>query len=130
MQIKAGTAIDGNGNFTFTEFAPGADGEMPQGPYCVLLEKGEGYSYAQAYADGDLAQVYVPLPGDELNLLWSAAGTGTGDTVDEMAKAIVDNGTGLLIATTGTPEDEPFAACEPLADVVATGTMCHCIRCG
>ena len=130
MQIKAATAINGNGQFTFTEYAPGGDGQMPIGPYLVLLEKGEGYTYATAYATGEHCHVYCPLPGDELNLLWSAAGTGTGDAVAVGDKAIVDNSTGLLIDTTGTPEDEPFIACEALTDVVATGTLVHCMRCG
>ena len=130
MQIKAATSIDGNGHFTFTEYNRGADGDRPAGPLFVLLEKGEGYSYDTAYADGDWCQVYCPLPGDELNLLWSTAGTGTGDSVAVGDLAIVDDGTGLLVATTGTPETEPFVACEALTDTESTGTMCHCMFTG
>jgi hypothetical protein len=130
MQIKAATAIDGNGHFTFTQYNRDADGNRPAGPYFVLMEKGEGYTYAEAYSDGDHCHVYAPLPGDELNILWSTAGTGTGDSVAVGALAIIDDGTGLLVATTGTPEDEPFVACEALTDTTATGTLTHCMRCG
>lgn len=123
VQKKAGTAPDGNGHFIWTEFNRDADGNRPAGALGVLLEKGEGYSYADAYADGDHCFVYLPLPGDQLNMLWSAAGTGASDAIDELDLGIVDDGTGLLVATTGSPEIEPFAALEAVADVVATGTL-------
>ena len=130
MQIKAATAIDGNGHFTFTEYDRDADGERPAGPLFVLLEKGEDYTYDDAYADEDHCFVYCPLTGDELNMLWSAAGTGSSDAVAVGDLAIADDGTGLLVATTGTVESEPFVACEALTDVESTGTMCHCMYTG
>jgi hypothetical protein len=129
MQIKADTAIDGNGHFTFEAFNRDADGDNPQGPLFVLLEKGEGYTYATAYANGDHGFLYCPLPADELNLLWAAAGTATTDSVAVGDLAIVNDGDGLLIDTTGSPEQEPFMACEALTDVVAAGTMCHVMKC-
>jgi hypothetical protein len=40
------------------------------------------------------------------------------------------DGTGLLIATTGSPEIEPFMCLETASDVVAAGTLLHCIFTG
>jgi len=130
MQIKAATAMDGNGRHTWEAYNRDADGNRPQGPLAVLLERGEGYDYETAYATGYQCFLYIPLPGDEMNLLWSTAGTGESDSVAVGDLAIVDDGTGYLVATTGTPESEPFMAMEALTDTTATGTMCWCIFTG
>jgi len=120
---KTAVAADGNGLHTWGVYDRAADGERPAGAYAILLERGEGYTYATAYTTGDHCEVYIPLSGDEVNVLWSASGTGTGDSVAVGDLAIVEDGTGLLIDTTGTPESEPFASCEVVTDVVAAGTM-------
>lgn len=123
MQIEAGTAVNGNGDHTWVVFNRDADGDRPLGPLAVLLERGEGYDYETAYETGGQAFLYIPLPGDELNVLWSAAGTGTGDAVTVGLLGIVDDGTGLLVTTTGSPQTEPFMAMEAVSDVTATGTL-------
>lgn len=122
MQLTT-TAVDGNGRHTWVVFNRDADGNRPAGPLAVLLERGEGYTYDTAYTDGDQCFLYIPLPGDELNLLWSTAGTGASDATAVGDIAIVDDGTGLLVATTGSPEIEPFVAMEVVSDTVAAGTM-------
>ena len=73
--------------------------------------------------------MYVPLPGDELNLRWSEAGTGTGDAVAVGDLAMVDDGSGLLVDTS-SPEVEPFMAMEAVTDVTATGTLVWCMATG
>lgn len=123
MQRKAATAVDNNGRHTWVVYNRDADGDRPAGAIAVLLERGEGYTYETAYTTGHQCFLYIPLPGDELNVLWSAAGTGTGDSVAVGDLAIVDDGTGLLVATTGSPQNEPFVAMEAVTDVVAAGTM-------
>ena len=54
-------------------------------------------------------------------LLQDVAGTGDSHAIGD--RFIVDNGTGKLIATTGTPESEPFILMEtvaaPTADALA-----------
>ena len=129
MEVSA-VAVDAMGRHTWGVYNPGGDGQMPIGPYAVLLERGEGYNYTTIYVSGYPCFLYVPLPGDELNLLWSEAGTGTGDAVAVGDKAEVDDGTGLLIDTTSTPESEPYIAMEAVSDVVATGTMVWCMATG
>jgi hypothetical protein len=126
MQLKSATEPKG-GLFTYEAYDRTADGNRPQGPHAVLLEKDpEGKTYADIYADGDLGKVYIPLPGDEMNLLVSAAGTGEDDAQAIGALYIVDDGTGYLVATTGSPECEPFVCRETATDVVATGTLLRC----
>lgn len=123
MQIKAATDPVGN-RFTFEAYNRDADGNRPQGPIMVLLEDAiSGKTKDDAYVDGDPCRVYCPLPGDMLNVRWSASGTGTGDAVAIGDLAIVNDGDGLLIDTTGSPESEPFVALEAVSDVTSTGTL-------
>lgn len=123
MQIKAATEPVGN-RFTWEAFNRAADGDRPQGPIAVLLEDViSGKTKDDAYVDGDPCRMYCPLPGDMLNVRWSATGTGTGDSVAIGDLAVVNDGDGLLIDTASTPESEPFVALETVADVVAAGTL-------
>jgi hypothetical protein len=94
----------------------------------VLLERGEGYDYETAYETGGQAFLYIPLPGDEMNLLWTTAGTGTGDSLTVGQIGSVEDGTGFIVDTTG--ETEPFMAMEALADTTATGTLAWVIYSG
>lgn len=130
MQLSTGVAVDGNGRHTWIVYQPGTDGDRPVGPLAVALEKGEGNDFDQAYVTGDRGFLYVPLAGDEMNMRWSAAGTGAADATTVGLLAIVDTGTGLLVDTTGSVESEPFAAMEAVTDVVATGTLVWCIATG
>lgn len=71
----------------------------------------QGRTNANAYADGERVFAYCPLPGDELNVRVQASvgNLAIGD------KLIIDSATGELIATTGTPEMEPFIVLETSA---------------
>jgi len=129
VQIKATDLVSGRP--VFEKYNRDADGNRPQGPFFVVLEDTlQGKTYSDSYSDGDRVFVYAPLPGEELNVLWSAAGTGTGDSVAIGDLAIPDDGTGLLITTTGTPECEPFMAMEAVSDVTAEGTLVRCMFTG
>ena len=127
MQIQAGTAVDGNGHHTYEAYDRDADGDRPRGPFAVLLhDDKQGKTVNDAYVSGTLGEVYFPLPGDELNLLFkNISGTGTGDELDEGDIMIVDDGTGKLIRATGSSESpgslecEPFIALEAVEDVTA-----------
>lgn len=129
VQIKASAGIDSNGNFTFELYNADADGGRPKGPIIVLLEDdGQGKTVSDAYAAGNLAPGYIPLPGDELNLLLlDIAGTADDHTIGEML--IIDDTTGKFIATTGSPESEPAQLLETITDPVAD-TLAHCIWTG
>lgn len=128
VQIQAATALVG-GRFTFEIYNADADGGRPKGPYIVLLEdQWQGKTTSDAYAAGDRCFGYVPLPGDELNLLLlNIAGTGDDHAKGEIL--IVDDTTGKLIATTGSPETEVAMVLETVTDPTAD-TLCWCIWTG
>ena len=74
-------------------------------------------------------RMYCPIPGDELLVRVSAAGTGTGDAQAIGDKLILATG-GTFIATTGAPEAEPFEVMEEIDDVTAAGDLVHVIFTG
>jgi len=127
MTIKAATEPT-SGRYTWEPF--NTDGNATRQLIAVLLEPFHGASYNTAYTTGERCRLYVPAAGEELNVLVSASGTGTGDSIaiGDLLEAV--DGTGLLIATTGTPELEPFLCLETTSDVVATGTLVHCVYTG
>lgn len=129
LQIDASAGINANGHFDFELAAPDADGGRPKGPLLVLLENDlEGKLMTEAYADSALVRCYVPLAGDELNLLLAdVSGTADDHAIGEML--IVDTGTGKLNATTGTPESESFMLLETITDPTAD-TLAHVIYTG
>lgn len=122
LQKQTATALKG-GRETWELYNADADGGRPKGPFIVLIEDYlQGQLASTAYAAGAFAFGYIPLPGDELNLLVAnIAGTADDHAVGEML--IVDDTTGLLIATTGTPETEVAqlneAITDPTADTLA-----------
>lgn len=101
-----------------------ADGTRPKGGLficCVeslgeLAEKGiDPAVTTNAFAAGERALYYSPRAGEQFNLVYKNV-TGTADDVAAGDMLIVDDGTGKLIVTTGTPETEPFKAMTALVD--------------
>jgi len=128
MQIKAATEPVG-GRHTWEVYNASADGD--QRIIAVLLpDQLQGKIATDAYVTGSRCFLYCPAMGEELNMLVSAAGTGTGDSVAIGDLLIVDDGTGLLVATSSGEESEPFVVMETLTDVVAGGTLTHCMFTG
>jgi hypothetical protein len=118
MQIDASVALKA-GKHTWKVYTRDADGDQPAGPFAVVdHEPYLGRDATTAYAAGDFAKLYIPLPGDELNLLFKNL-TGTADDVAIGTIMTVDTTTGKLIPTTGTPETEPAVALEALTDPTA-----------
>jgi hypothetical protein len=125
MMIEAAVEPVG-GKYSYAVYNRDADGNRPSGAVCVLLPKqDETRTRDTAYADNERCFVYYPLPGDELNMLVTASGTGTGDSQAIGDLYIAEDATGLLVATTGSPETEMFASKETVSDVVAAGTLVH-----
>jgi hypothetical protein len=118
LQLDPSVALQ-SGLFTAKIYDRAADGDRPAGPICVLLDDPlQGKLTSTAYAAGEIAKVYHPLPGDELNcLLLDVAGTADDHALGEIL--MVDDGTGKLIATTGTPQSAPFQLNEAITDPVA-----------
>jgi len=102
------------GRYTWEVFNGAADGE--RNLIVVAIEsKLNGGTNSTAYAAGDRIFMYVPAIGEQLNVLVqaSAGALAIGQ------KMIVDDGTGELILTTGTPEAEPFICMETASDPAA-----------
>lgn len=128
MQIKAATAKVG-GLFTWEVYNRDASSNRPQGPLGVLCEdRLQGKLITDAYVSGTHGQIYIPTFGDELLMLVkNIAGTETFAIGDIM---IVEDGSGLLIDTTGSPEIEPFMLAEPDTSVWSADTHMHCFFTG
>lgn len=121
MQIKAATAADGNGRFTWEVYNTSADGE--QRLVAVLLpDVLRGKTATDAYASGDRCFLYCPVAGEELNMLVTDVDTGTADTFAIGDLLMIDDGTGKLVDTTGTPEMESFICLETNPDTTSTQT--------
>lgn len=118
MQKDPTVALSG-GRHTFKIYDRAADGDRPAGALWVLLADNlQGKGPTDAYAAGDRARFYCPKPGDELNLLMADV-SGTGDDHTKGELMMVDDGTGKLIATTGSPQSAPFQLLETVTDPVA-----------
>ena len=127
MQVKAGVALDGSGRLTWEKFNGAADGERTL--IAILREDlMTGRKKTDAYADGDRIYLYCPIPGDELQVLVKNE-TGTAESFQVGDKLIADDGTGLFVPTTGTPESEPFIVCEEI-EAITADTHCHCLFTG
>lgn len=123
VQIDVSEGIsDATGRFDWEVFNSDADGD--QRLVAVLLEDSlQGKAATAAYVDRDHCFVYVPLPGDELNCIVSnLAGTADDHSFGDLL--MIDDGTGELIATTGSPESEPFILLEAITDPTAD-TLAH-----
>ena len=109
MQLDTSVALRA-GVSTAVVYNRDADGNRPAGPYIVATEEYgrlAGRTIDDTIADGEQFGGYVPLPGDDLNLMVADADTGTStNDVAVGTLMIVDDGTGYLIATTGSPESE------------------------
>jgi len=135
MEIKWTVAAGGPSGMDFTYEAYGttaADGVKGVGAdgdrrtiYVLDRNKLEGVVATTAYVDGERAFLYVPVAGEDLNMiLQDVAGTGDDHAIGDTL--MVDDGTGKLLATTGDPESEPFQVLEVVTDPVAdTLTLCR-----
>ncbi len=120
------------GRHTCKIFNRDADGNNPAGPHIIVVENYLlGKTISDSYAAGERFFGYVPLPGDELNLLLLNIGGTTDDhTAGEIL--IVDDGTGKFIATTGGSEvldREPAMLLETVTDPTVD-TLAWCVWAG
>lgn len=121
MTIKAATEPDSGGRLTWEAFNRDADSNRAL--FAVLCENFRGSGPDTAYVAGERGRLYFPVNGDEL-LMLVANIAGTGDAFTISQYLIIDNGTGKLIATTGSPEIEPFVVMETKAALTAD-TLVH-----
>ncbi len=118
LQRDPTVALQG-GRHTYKAYDRGADGDRPAGALWILLHDGyQGKTVLDAYVTGTRCFVYSPRPGEQFNLLLADV-TGTGDDHTKGEILMVDDGTGKLIATTGSPETESFLLLESFTDPTA-----------
>lgn len=129
MQIQAATAEVG-GRFTWEIYSPtGTDAAPPAGPFIVLREDiFQSKTTADAYAAGDHCFGYVPLPGDELNLLVKNL-SGTADDHAKGESLMVDDASGLMIAFVEGSKTKSAMLLEAITDPTAD-TLARCIWSG
>ncbi len=110
-----------SGVHTYKYYDRAADGDQPIGAFWVVTEDLNakiGKPMTEAYAAGERCSLYSPFAGEELNLLLGdVSGTGDDHALDEIL--MVDDGTGKLVATTGSPETEVAQLLEVVTDPVA-----------
>ncbi len=125
MQINAQEPVGGRHDWT----AFNADADGNQRLIAVLLPDSlQGKDADAAYVDGDRCFLYCPAAGEELNVLvLNIAGTSDAFAIGDIL--IVNDGDGKMIATTGTPESEPFVVLETKAAITAD-TLVHCMYSG
>lgn len=115
LQIKAGVEPI-NGNFTY-EACSTAGANKPA--FILMEDNSQGSVATTAYVDGALAQLYVPISGDELNLLYkNIAGTADAFTIGEL---MVVDATGKFVADTGTPQRKH--QCEETVAAITADTL-------
>lgn len=113
-----------NGIFTYEAFNRDADGDNAE--IAVLVEDElQGRDITTAYVAATQGRMYFPLPGDFLQMLvLNIAGTSDSFAIGDLM--IVNDGDGKLIATTGSPESEPFRIMETIAAITAdTIVLCQ-----
>lgn len=116
LEVTPGTALSGT-VFTYRAYAPGTDGERR--PVIVLLpDRLQGALETDAYTTGRRGYIYFPAMGEELNMLkGDVSGTADDFAIGDML--MLDTGTGKVIASTGSPESEPFQCLETVTDPTA-----------
>lgn len=123
MTVKAATEPVG-GVFTFEVYNMGAD--AVRAPVAVLLEDElQGASVETAYVTGKRGMLYFPEPGDLLQMLCKNI-TGTPDAFAIGDVFIIDEDSGMLIDTTGSPEAEPFTCMETVSTALTADTLVLC----
>lgn len=139
MTPVPGTAIDGNGIISMEPAGTSAGLMAADGdriPVAVLLGGADattavppGKTSDDAYVTGERGTVYFPIPGEELNVLFQNQSGTADDVVVGTTKLIIDDGTGKILPTTGSPEAEPFVALESVTDPTAD-QLVHCMFTG
>lgn len=121
MQIK--TPFSNNGRHEWEAYTTNSPQNGNRRLIAVLLEDdNQGKLITDAYVDGTRCFLYVPIAGEELNMLiLNLSGTADDHAAGELL--MVNDGDGKLVVSAGTPESEPFmlleAITDPTADVLA-----------
>ena len=122
--VRPGVAAHGRWNYEpyGTTAASGVQGVTAAGnrnAVAILLEDdNQGALNSTAYVSGTPGKIYYPIMGEEFNM-WLLDVAGTADDFVIGDKLIIDDGTGKLLISAGSPESEPFIILETVTDPVA-----------
>lgn len=123
MQLKTSPAqtSDKVGRFDYIAAAPGTDGKDIE--CLVLLEDStQGKTNDDAYVAGTRCRMYVPAPGEEMNVrVGEVAGTGNSYNIGD--RLIVDAEDGLLVPDSGSPQECMAVSMEKLTQVVGSSLL-------
>jgi hypothetical protein len=119
--VSLKSTVRADGELEYEPWNGAADGERDE--INILLEDwGQGKTRDDAYVTGSRCFMYTPYPGERFMML-AANLTGTGSGTDDAFaigdKMIIDDGTGKLVKTTGSPEMEPFKVIAAVAAIQA-----------
>lgn len=117
MKVKPATARVGN-NFTYVAFT-GTDGLKA---LCAVLmdDQKNGRLATTAYVDEEPVQMYVPISGEEVNVLvGETAGTANTYAIGDRLILEGTSPAGTLFLETGTPQDTPFICMEAFTQQAA-----------
>jgi len=119
-QIRVAAGITA-GEYTWEPYAPNASGD-PRLVAILLEDDLQGGLMTTAYVSGTRGKLYVPLPGEQINvLLRDVAGTGDAHTFGE--RVVAETGTGKFIVQSTSANLAQFTLLEaiaaPTADTLA-----------
>jgi len=124
MQLQAGT-VPIAGRFTYEVYNPAADGD-PRLIAVLLADSLQGKGPTDAYVSGTRGFLYVPLPGEELNMLVAdIAGTGDIHTIGD--RLMAQHGTGKLVVQSTSANNATFQCLETVAALTADALL-WCMR--
>lgn len=139
MQIQAGTAVSVSGLFTWVHYAPSADND-PR--LVVILVNGfpgskmgftpvfPGSAGQAAGTIGQVCEMYVPLPGDEMNInVKGQQGTGSANAFTVGERLGIDHTSGKFIQQSTSANRAAFDCLEHIDEVADIDTLVWAMRC-
>lgn len=124
LQISPPQTANQVGRFTYVAAAPGTDGKQIE--HLILLEDSpQGKTISDAYVSGTRCRMYIPLAGEEINiLLGEVAGTGNSYAIGD--QVILDADGGIYVPYTGSPQETAFQVMEVVTQVSGSNlTWCE-----
>lgn len=122
MQIKAATKFV-SGRPSWISANVGTNGK--QALHAVLLPDNlQGKTTSDAYVSGTRCFLYVPISGEELNVLCGISGSVTFAIGDRL---MLYSGSGILTADSGSPQQTSWVAMEAITVSSAPGLV-YCMR--
>jgi hypothetical protein len=120
MEIDPGASTfpASSGEFQWRHYQPGTDGNRRL--IAVLLpDRLQGKLATDAYVASTRCFLYVPIPGEMLNMLYvgDSASHAVGDVF------IAQTSSGLLVVTAGSPQSQPFQILEAFTSAQTTANF-------